>query len=144
MNGTIESIISAGAERVGIEVKKELFSENILSDRLEYFCVPYVKEISFSPKIRSKDMVSYGVEVDYSVKIRFFGKRGNYSDYEKLEGIIGDFLNYIGTNSACIPLKLERSEISRNSTLFRLESEAFLQLRHLILSDGGGEVSENE
>ena len=139
MNKLVKMIVEQAAFAGGLALTEDLHNTDVLSDNVTYFCVPSVKNVEFSPRIRSADGEQFAVECRFSLGLKIFGARCGFSDFAELERRITDVVSFIGLSANCVASKLERRQILRSDICGRLTGEIFAQLIILCC----GEEDEN-
>lgn len=143
LNEFIKNIMVQAANAGGLTLTEEFHDTDILSDETAYFCVPSVKSIEFSPRIRSADGMKYAVECEFSVGLKIFGARCGFSDHEELECRISKLIGYIGLSAECVAVRLERDKIVRSDFCGRLTGGVSAVLKILLFEEGENEAGQS-
>lgn len=108
---------------------------NMMSISNENVCILSVKGVDFSPRISSADGLVYGAEVEYSVSFKLFGVKGNYSDYDDLNGKIAKLIRLLGFSQDMIAIDLKYLDVVQNHVLSRLEGGISARLKFFVMTE---------
>ena len=125
-------MITQALEKCQVKVCKEYSSDKLLKSSVGRLCIITPVSVSFQPKICSADGKQYGVEGEYRVKVRFFGKVGIYDDCDGISADVEEFTQALALYDRCILVKTEQEETVRSRICPRLECQVYATLRFLI------------